>query len=364
MDNNELNNNTNLQPNVGSQILMGDVPSPNNTQIQNNMGMQPQNNINLNQDVNTQNINTNIANDITQNNMQNQPSEDVDTIFSSTQESSTETVQPQIQESKQKKNKTPKVIIIILLLAILSIGGYIAYNKFIANKNEPVEPKKEEKVEKKVLLEDSSREVVYTYFDNKIGEYTYNIPNINIASQDASNINKEILDKFEKVYKDAKESGNPESRVGYKYYVNNEIVSLLIYEAFNISDITDYYTYNINQYTGKIVTNSELLKLKNIEEKDFQTKLVESFKKADPIENFKVMESGQTEEEKQQYQKNVDNLTNGAINDYNMYLNETGNLNIIFKRYGLAGAEYYEMILNMDTNKYTATTGHEIDMDN
>ena len=57
-----------------------------------------------------------------------------------------------------------------------------------------------------------------------------------------------ILDKFEKVYKDAKESGNPESRVGYKYYVNNEIVSLLIYEAFNISDITDYYTYNINIY--------------------------------------------------------------------------------------------------------------------
>ncbi len=44
-----------------------------------------------------------------------------------------------------------------------------------------------------------------------------------------------------------------------------------------------------------------------------------------------------------------------------MYLNDKKELNVIFKRYGLAGGEYYEYILNLDTSSYTATAAHEID---
>lgn len=369
MDNNELNNNTNTQPNIGGEILMGDAPVTNI-----NANMQPQNNLNLNQGIGTV-----IQNNINQAQPQPEPQPQIDTIFSDVGQPQPEPIQqPQMQPleqpqpvqeplipetPKEKKGKGP-IIIILLLLIVLGLAGYIAYDKFMpktttTNTTDTDTTKKQTNT--KPLLEDTSKEVVYTYFDNKIGEYTYQIPQININSNDAKTMNKEIIDKYDKIYNDAKASGNPDSRVGYKYYVNGNNVSLLIYEALNISDIVNYSTYNINQMTGVAVKNTDLLKIKNISEKDFATKLVNSFKTADPIDNWKSSPDGQTDFDKQQYQKNIDNLTNGSIDSYSMYLGANNGLNIIFKRYGIAGSEYYEYILNMDKNVYTATTSHEID---
>ena len=259
-------------------------------------------------------------------------------------------VQPPLPPLPPKKSKGPLVIIILLLLAVLGMAGYICYDKFIT-KDTPKETKnttEKEETKKEVLLKDKTKDVVYTYLDKKItnvnGEYTYKIPQFNIDSKDAETLNQSIIDDLKKEYDEAeKDSILAHNNINYKYYTNGEIVSILAYNAFDTGDFTSYSTYNINQYTGKKVTNKDLLDLKKIKTSEFASKLVETFKKVDPIENWKSMESGQSDFDREQYQKNVNNLTNGSYEDYNMYLNEKNELNVIFKRHGIAG----ENILNL-----------------
>ena len=140
MDNNE-NNNINLQPNLGSQILMDDTPNnisqPN---VNTNQNMQPNLGSKILVNDTTSNMNENVQSqanvvtnsDLTQiqpsvdedNNESIKSSDDVETIFSD--------VPPVVEEQqiiKKKKRKWPIVVIIILILGILSLSGYIVYDK-------------------------------------------------------------------------------------------------------------------------------------------------------------------------------------------------------------------------------------------
>ena len=145
MDNNELNNN------LGNQILMGDTQPIEDV----NKPEQPNNNLNVNQGLNTV-----LQNNLNQNQepqpVQPQPQEpqpqetSVDTndnIFSDIQPVTNEPKKEEIKEVKQKKNKGPIIIIIILLLIVLGLSGYIVYDKFLSNetKSNTTEETKETK---------------------------------------------------------------------------------------------------------------------------------------------------------------------------------------------------------------------------
>lgn len=349
MDNNELNNNANLQPNVGSQILMGDVPNPNNN-------MQPQNNININQETNTNLVNEPIQNtQINQSQpVQAEPSLETDTIFSDVQPVNN-VVEPQVQQpvetqesvnelSKQKKNKTPKVIIIILLLVLLSVGGYFAYDKFFANKSEPdVTPKKPKEVVKKILLKDENLDIVYSDLDEKHEGKIKRTPYLNINSKYAEEINNEIKTLVEKGLDG--QAPDMAYTTDYQYYINDEIISLKFSWQME-GEQTTSKIYNINKFTGEKVSNAEILKQANIDEVTLNNKLVESYKIARPLESI---EGNGDNLVKECYQKDLDTLSNGNIKA--MYLGENNELWVLFDVNYIAGAGLREAILNVTTNK-------------
>ena len=135
------------------------------------------------------------------------------------------------------------------------------------------------KVAKKL---DSSKELVYTYESRKSKKndkysYSFQIPYVNINSDYAEEINKEIKRKYsnlDQLVKWAKEAPADEtSFVSYKTYINNNILSLVIIESGGHPDI--HYVYNIDIYTGKKITNADLLDIKNISETKFINKVEE-----------------------------------------------------------------------------------------
>ena len=86
----------------------------------------------------------------------------------------------------------------------------------------------------------------------------------------------EIDDINTKVKSEFAEEDDEYCRSEYNYYLNNEILSLVITQYTTSSYY--YEVYNINVNTGKVVSNGDLLKSKNIDEKNFLSKLKECYK--------------------------------------------------------------------------------------
>lgn len=112
---------------------------------------------------------------------------------------------------------------------------------------------------------------------DKTQDIVYTLPNkpypiINLNSSDVNSINIDI----EQNYIEPNEPYVFGSE--YDYYLNNEILSLVISNHFD-SAVNTYDVYNININTGKVVSNEEILKSKNISEKTFLSKLPEYYEK-------------------------------------------------------------------------------------
>lgn len=127
---------------------------------------------------------------------------------------------------------------------------------------------KEIKETYKVKSIDKSQDIVYT-LPNK----TYPIINLS-GSLEVEDINTQIQQKYE---------GDEyfQRTFEYNYYVNDEILSLVIGDYSYGSSVTKegyYDVFNINVKTGKIISNSDLLKSKNIDEQTFLRKLPQCYK--------------------------------------------------------------------------------------
>lgn len=365
MDNNELNNNINT--NFGDQIMMGDTPeTPVNQQPVNaEQGINTilQNNMEQNQTINTQPVSD------------PQP-QTVDTIFPDVEPKVSEPITPVVQDSTSeptpvqpvvqpevtqpiqepvqestiptepvvtdKKKKTPIIIVILLVVVLLGLGGYIVYDKFIAKedvKKQEVTPSKKE--EKKVLLKDSNLEIVYSDVDEMHNGKVKKVPYINIDSKYADEVNNEIKTMLNK----GLEGQISEASYGidYQYYINGDILSVKFTWETESGTQTYSKIYNINQYTGEKVTNSEILKQVNLDETTFNDKLVESYKSARPFDSIENKDMW-----KDCYQKDVDAFTKGTFKG--MYIND-GELYVLFDMSYPAGAEIGEALLNVTANK-------------
>lgn len=348
MDNNELNNNTNNQPNIGGEILMGDAPVTNI-----NANMQPQNNLNLNQGIGT----------VIQNNInQTQPETPTptDTIFSDVGQPSTEPLQPvqepvqpqPVQEPlipetpKEKKGKGP-IIIILLLLVVLGLAGYIVYDKYISKEKTETTTKEETKKDTKIVEKLNVDDFVYTYQEkietNGDIKLQYKIPNLNIESEYAKTINNEILEK----YKDTEKLSQKGTDINYSAYINNNILSLVIYEGSTYSEAdVRYVVYNIDAKTGKKVTNTEILKSKNITFDKFKENVISTHKILVPEDKWSTV--GNTN---MTYADVIKEFNERTIDNYVIYLNSKNEICVINLMQTIPSAHY--SIMNLNTNEYT-----------
>lgn len=385
MDNNE-NNNVNLQPNLGSQILMDDTPNTNpQPSVNSNQGMQPnlgsqilmdetsnknpQPSMDLNQNIQpttesqpvindtpiNQEVEPQISEDFSNVDKEltpNEPkSDEVDTIFSDTPLEEQPTV-------ITKKKKWPIVVIVLLILGILGLSGYIAYDKFYAkeetpkatDKTEVKETKKEDNTEieevttKKALLKEEDKKVVYSDVDEKHNGVIRRIPYINIDSKYADQVNSEIKELTKNGALEGQVKDHyQEYTVDYQYYINDDIVSVKFSWATEEDAVTHTKIYNINQYTGKKVANTDILKYVNIKGLDLANIMVESYKKARPLQSIENSNMW-----KESYQKDLDTLAAGNIKA--LYLNNK-ELYVVFDLNYPAGSGIGEAILNVTGSK-------------
>lgn len=112
---------------------------------------------------------------------------------------------------------------------------------------------------------DANKDIIYNFPDKSC-------PIINLNSPDVNSINIDI----EQNYIEPNEPYYFGSE--YDYYLNNEILSLVI-SNHSDSAFDSYNVYNININTGKVVSNEDILKSKNISEKTFLSKLPEYYEK-------------------------------------------------------------------------------------
>ncbi len=116
-------------------------------------------------------------------------------------------------------------------------------------------------------------------YNEKYKDSRFIIPKVNINSTYANKINArmtELKDDAEKFIQDLKNNGaiNGESytQIDYKYYVNNEIMSIIVMKS-NSLDNDSYEIFNINLKNGNQITNEEILSNSNVSESNFQEEI-------------------------------------------------------------------------------------------
>ena len=110
----------------------------------------------------------------------------------------------------------------------------------------------------------------------KIGKqkFTTKYPKVTIKGVSTSAVNKEIANKFGPIAK------KNDSVVKYSYYVGKKYVSIFVTVNLDAGkDGNDYYVYNVSRVTGKKMTKAEMLKLLNIKDSSFKSKVTAGIKK-------------------------------------------------------------------------------------
>jgi len=259
-------------------------------------------------------------------------------------------------ENKEEKVVTKtsggvKALLVILILALIGTSGFIVYDKLISKDNESKsntkeETKKEETKKESVKKIDESKEYVY---DLEKGE-SYAIPYINIDSDDAKRLNNEIDLFLEENYFSTKNlaTGDYIYILKYEYYINEDILSVII--KLQHSEISQriYKAFNINKKTGKEITNEEILKNKNITREELNNKLYEIYEQK--IEN----DLSKTDELPSSIKEAVLDETKKifeetSLDEFELYIGNNNELFVSSKTMNLAGAKYSIKLFNLDT---------------
>lgn len=269
-------------------------------------------------------------------------------------------------------------IFIIILLLIALVLMYFYYNRSsqnVDNTNSSIAEKVENNIDsetikvqaKKINKLDESKEIVYSSYSKYSSEYSYSIPYINIDSVDAKKINTEIESYYKPLVEEELKNESEGlsvimGNIKYNSYINDNILSVVVSNTYP-NDCIYYKVYNLDIYNGTVITNTDIISLKNMTESKFLDKLKELYEnefisaygsKEKLINNMRNAPAGWTESELQEQAKFYDEQFNKTIstNNYSiktpMFLNENGKISVIAKIYSMAGADSYEHIL--DTN--------------
>jgi len=150
-------------------------------------------------------------------------------------------------------------------------------------------------------------------FTIKKTKYTTKYPKVTIKGVSTSAVNKEIANKFGPIAK------KNESVVKYSYYVGKNYVSIFITVNLDAGmDGSNYYVYNVSRETGKKLSKAEMLKLLNMKDSAFKSKVTTAVKKwwSTNVPNYKSDKKA-----KEQYNKAI---AAKSINSAVLYVNSKG----------------------------------------
>ncbi len=245
------------------------------------------------------------------------------------------------------KNKILSLsIVFILIIALFSLPGCGTDSTNM--EGEPVTENEtlNEVTEQQVTKIDEKKEIVYSVFDK---EYDYfdektqvEIPAFNINTEEIKELNSKIEEEYQEIAEANEEFGSTE--VTYEYYVNDDIVSLVIKKSYLEASQETYEVYNVNQKTGTVLEKEDILTAKNITKDAYEAKIAEqiSAKFDETTAAFKEMVGYEDIKEKNNSKENC------SLENTEIYINEEGKLSYIANVYSLAGAEKYQRIFDYE----------------
>ena len=201
----------------------------------------------------------------------------------------------------------------------------------------------------KIAKIDESKEIVYSVykenFKSPLDEtITTDVPAFNINTEEIKNLNTEILNKYK-----TNEADMSITNTSYKYYENDNIISVIIDRTTTETSYDEYNVYNVDKSTGKQLTKEEVLATKSITKEQYEatisTQMANIF--SEMWDNQNSLTTGGNFLEEQRAKNN--SKENCSMNKTEVYLGENGNLYYIASIYSLAGANSYMHTINYET---------------
>ncbi|MCD8115653.1 MAG: S8 family serine peptidase [Oscillospiraceae bacterium] len=188
-------------------------------------------------------------------------------------------------------------------------------------------------------------------YSESFGTIRFKIPQINIDSEYVSSINQEIWNVLyegvvEEIVTYWEENNYDGSEyIYYEWYVNGDILSLVIESHPADWAWWDYYVYNIEITSGAVLSDAELLSYYGMSEDEYY----ETVRQA--------LYDYYSELYEEAYEvSGYDEQLARTISDENVnlavpFLNNKSQLCIIGRVYSMAGAEYYDHIINLESDE-------------
>lgn len=242
---------------------------------------------------------------------------------------------------EKEKNTGVVFLVILLFLAVISLAVYMFVGSIKPESGQIGETGAESpNGAKKVLYEDSSRDLVYAFTrecieQDEVAIKLVELPYVNIASTYAKEINSNL--------KAMDLSYNSD----YKYYtyLNDNILSLVIEQKINVNLSRFYTVYNIDIYTGERVSNKEIFECIGTTENKVKEVLQQSYHNAFLLKFPTISELYEDYTQSMEYKSTVseENLSL----DVPMFLGLNKSLKLVGKIYSPAGAIYYYSIVDV-----------------
>ncbi|MCD8066030.1 MAG: hypothetical protein LUE15_02450 [Oscillospiraceae bacterium] len=211
---------------------------------------------------------------------------------------------------------------------------------------EAVDLTEEEVVEPSKPIAADIDNLVTDALNETVGNMSFVIPQINIDSSDVKNINYEIWDALYTGVVEGLVGSNSAGGqyISYEWYVNNNILSLVIEcNPYDI-DLLYFYVYNVDITGGNELTKDELISSYGMSDSDY----LESVRKAlysysyDTYEFF--CEYNGVAMVNEQLSKTI---SDDNINFARPFINGDGQMCVVADIYSMAGAESYYYIVNI-----------------
>lgn len=252
-----------------------------------------------------------------------------------------------------KNKKVIFAIIIIILIAV--IGGFIIFS----NINNKGKSQKEENVNQEQLsnqVNSSEQKLVYdakytnnltqtsyiNIFNQKYSVEDLKVPYINLDSEDAKKTNNEIKNlyqKFLEIFQEnleirAKGKMTNDYKSNYNSYINGNTLSVVIDIQYGERLYKNYYTYNFDLVTLKLLSYEEVYKRVGFTDENITSRVENAIRNCDIYKEYNQDDAQKCIQKtiKSYNEKSLKDIGIGGIDsEYYLgyYLNKEGKLDII-----------------------------------
>ena len=177
--------------------------------------------------------------------------------------------------------------------------------------------------------------------------YDFIVPQVSISGKDMSAVNNQIYDACTA----RKYTNNQPHPVSYKSYVDDDVVSIIITidngELGSYEKI-DYNTFNISVKTGKLISSSELVKMRGLTDSQFFDSVEAAY---DDFWNKQTQNLKVSDSLRQWYQTNYDNISYEHLSPF---ISPKGDLCCVSNEmHIIGGSGIYDEIINTSIEEVT-----------